>query len=167
MNVAVMIFALLCGATAQAVLPSWTLLGTARPPVLLGVALYYAMTRDREMMLTAAVLAGLLQDALSLIPLGYSSVLFSLVSLMVARFRDLVFVFRGITHLMLGGLSNAFVTLGLGALLVLNRQITFYTGGLLSRLVGALVVGALLTPIIFRIIEFIDVHLGNIEGSIG
>ncbi len=166
MSALVMIFALLCGATAQAVLPSWTLLGIARPPVLLSVALYYAMTRDREMMLTAAVLAGLLQDALSLIPLGYSSVLFSLVSLMVARFRDLVFVFRAITHLILGALANAVVTLGLGALLVLNGQIAFYTPGLLSRLTGALLAGALLAPLIFRLIEFIDVHLGNIEGGV-
>lgn len=164
MSLLVMIFALLCGATAQAVLPSWTLLGTARPPVLLSVALYYAMTRDRKMMLTAALLAGLLQDALSLIPLGYSSILFVVVASMVSRFRELVFVYRGMTHLILGAMASAVVTLGLGALLVLNGQISFYAAGLLSRMLGALVIGALLTPVIFRIIEFVDVHLGNIEG---
>lgn len=165
MNALVMLFALLCAATAQAILPSWTLVGNARPPILLGVGLYYAMTRDREGMVLAALLAGLLQDALSMIPLGYSSCLFVGGALLVARFKELVFVYRVVTHLVLGALSSAAVALGLAGLLMLNGQVDLTLRLFGSQLVGSLLVGALTVPVVFHLMEWMDARLGTLEAA--
>lgn len=163
MNWLVMIFSLICAAVAQALLPSWTVLGVARPPILLGVVMYYALTRSPEMAFLTAVLAGLTQDALSLIPLGYSACVFCLVAMSLRQFKEMVFVFRAVTHLVVGAVASAGVAMGLGLLLVFNGQIDINLSWLATRVLGALAAGAVVVPLVFRTIEWMDLHLGNIE----
>ena len=160
-----MVFALICAAVAQALLPSWTVLGNARPPILLGIVMYYALTRNRDTALAAAVLAGLFQDALSLIPLGYSSFVFCAVAMLLRQFREMVFVFRLVTHVILGAVASAGVALGLGLLLSFNQQIDINVGWLSVRVLGSLVAGAAVVPLVFRLIEWMDWSLGNIEAA--
>ncbi len=45
-----MIFGLVCAAVLQALSPSWTPMGQAKVPFLLGLALYYALYHDRRLM---------------------------------------------------------------------------------------------------------------------
>lgn len=163
MNWLVMIFSLVCAAVAQALLPSWTVFGVARPPILLGVVMYYALTRSPEMVFITAVLAGLLQDALSLIPFGYSACVFCVVAMTLRRFKEMVFVFRAVTHLILGAVASAGVAIGLGMLLVFNGQIQINLSWLVTRVLGALAAGAVVVPLVFQAIEWLDLHLGNIE----
>ena len=53
--------------------------------ILMSVVLYYALTSNRGVMLFSAVIAGLLQDSLSLIPAGYSAFCFGVVGVVLNR----------------------------------------------------------------------------------
>ena len=158
-----LLFALGCGAILQGALPAWELFGHAKVPVLLGLAIYYALTRDRNWMLVAAVLAGILQDALGRIPMGYSSCCFCLVGLIVQRYREILFGFRAMTHLMVGALAGGGVTLLLVVLLAKDGLVEMQLGWALSKIVGAAALGALCTPVAFRLVETLDLKLGNLE----
>ena len=165
MNTLVMLFSLFIGAIAQALLPAWSWLGLAKAPILLGIAIYYASTRGRRQMLLAAVMAGVLQDALGMIPFGYSSCCFCLVGLAVNRFRTSVFIFRGVTHFIVGGLASGLVTGVLAVLLWKNMLINFTLAWTLQKVVGAIVLGAVFVPLVFRLIEELDIRLGILEES--
>lgn len=158
-----LLFALGCGAILQGAMPAWNTFGHAKAPVLLGLVIYYALTRDRNWMLAAAVMAGILQDALGRIPMGYSSCCFCLVGLIVQRFRDVLFGFRAMTHLMVGGLAGGGVTLLLVLLLAKDGLVEMQPGWAVSKTIGAAALGALCTPIAFRLVETLDLKLGNLE----
>lgn len=163
MTVVVMLFALVCGVVVQALLPAFPLLGLAKPPVLLALVIYYAFTRSRGTLLLAAILAGVLQDAQSRIPLGYSSACFCLTGLVVFRFRDVVFGLRSVTHMVVGGLASAGITAVLALLLSLEGLVVFLPGGFLAKVLGAGLLGVVTVPVGFRCVEFLDVKLGNVE----
>jgi len=154
---------LVIGAMLQAVLPSWIIFGSLRPPILVGLVVYYALTRERSSALRAAFLAGIFQDAMSMIPLGYSSFVLCLIAWLINAVRDNVYVRNWVTHALFGGLAA-----GVSALLtyVLLRQ-----GGLLElgmsalprRLLGAVLAGALTVPVTFHLVDMLDRRLGIVE----
>lgn len=163
MNALTMLFALVCAALVQALLPAWDWFGQAKAPVLLMLVVYYALTRGRGWMLTAAVGAGLLQDALGIIPLGYSACLFAAIGLFVQRYRDEIFGFGVVTHIVIGGLAAGVVTFLLALLLVKDGLVVWEPAWVLSKILGAAGLGALSGPLVFRAIEHLDVRLGNLE----
>lgn len=156
-------FALVAGALLQAVFPTWRWLGYAHAPILLGVVLYYALEHSRGMMLQAAILAGLVQDALGMIPLGYSSFCFCIVAVVASRFKDIVFVHELVTHTLFGALASGGVTLALYGLLGKDDLILLRAGWAIWKTVGAALLGAVLVPLEFEILEAADRMLGNVE----
>lgn len=162
MKTMVMIFALLCGAVLQALVPNWRVMGQAHVPVLLGIVLYYAFSSDRGLMWTAAVLAGLLQDALGPIPLGYSSFCFCLVALVVSRVREEVFAHEILLRAGAGALSAGAVTLALSVLLMNDRAVILSAGRVGFKLVGSALLGMVVAPVVFGAMEGLDRMLGNL-----
>lgn len=158
-----MLFALICAAVLQAVIPTWHWLGQANAPVLLGVVLYYSLSQSRFMMFQSAILAGLLQDALGLIPLGYSSFCFVLAGVFVAKFKDIVFVHESITHMLFGGLAAGFVTLVLYGLLAQGDLILLRPAWAVLKTIGSVILGAIVVPLEFELLESLDRMLGNVE----
>lgn len=154
---------LFCGAILQALMPAWTWFGFVKPPVLLGLVMYYAFTRGRGFMLLTAVTAGVLQDALGMIPLGYSAACFCAVGLLVQRFRDVVFIFRSVTHVVVGALGHGLATVLMALLLVHDDRVVWMPGWTVSRVVGSIVLGAITVPLVFRAAEILDVKLGLVE----
>jgi rod shape-determining protein MreD len=157
-----MIFALICGAVLQALIPNWRVMGQAHVPLLLGLVLYYALSPDRGLMWTAAVLAGFLQDALGEIPLGYSSFCFCLVALVVSRFREDVFAHEILMHAVAGALAAGAVTLALTVLLTHDQAVVLSAGRIALKLVGSVLLGAAVTPVVFHALEGTDRMLGNL-----
>ena len=156
----VMIFSLIAAAVAQAVTPAWTPLGRAKLPLILGVVLYYALTRDRNTMLRAAFLGGLFQDALGMMPLGTSSFCFCLVAAVINRFRELIFVRQFTTHLLFGALVNLATTLALFLLLVAGGHVAAAPRLLVMKLAGAVALGALAMPPVFYAVETLERRVG-------
>lgn len=162
MKTMVLLFALIVGAVVQALTPNWRVMGQAHVPVLLGIVLYYSLSPDRALMWLAAVLAGFLQDALGQIPLGYSSFCFCLVALVVSRFREDVFAGDVLMHAVSGALSAGAVTLALSVLLVRDGAAVLSAGRLALKLVGSVLLGAAVVPVVFHALAGADRMLGNL-----
>ncbi len=162
MNRLVMVVALLLCAMVQALLPGWPSLGMAKPPLLLGALLYYALSRPHGQVAEAAVFAGLLQDSLGAIPHGFSVLAFVVAGLLANHFRDRVFADHWFTHVMLGIGCSALTTILLWMLLGgagLRPGMGF--GFALTKALGMSLLGLVTFPLVYRAIHTLDVLLGN------
>lgn len=165
MNLLVMLFLMIGGALIQAVVPASPALGQAKVPALAAIVVYYALARQRSDMLWAAIMAGLIQDGLGLIPFGYSSFALCLMGLMVARFKDLVFVHEMLTHMLFGVLMAVGSTLILFVLLTSTGLIEMPVSQAFHKAFGAALLGAVATPLIFRGCTRMDRLMGLVETS--
>jgi rod shape-determining protein MreD len=161
MGYLIMAFSLFVAGMIQAA--PW--LSIAKPPALLGVVLYYALTRERRRMLVAAVAGGFIQDALGMSPIGYSSVCFGLIGLIVNHFRNLLFTLRMVTHIVVGAVAAGAGTLCLGILLSSAGHIAGDSTLFLSRILAATALGAVTVPLVFRFVDFLDTRLGTYGGA--
>jgi len=159
----VLFMAVIVGAVAQAVFPTFRWLGQSNTPVLLGLVLYYALAHSRGKMLQAAIFAGLLQDALGMIPLGYSSFCFCIVALVVSKFKDMVFVHKLVTHMLFGAFASGAVTLALYGLLAAAGLVTLAPGWSVLKIAGSMFLGAIIVPFEFELVAGLDRMLGNTE----
>ena len=163
MTYLVMVFSLLCGSVIQAVLPSWDWMGQSQLPVLLCIVLYYALNYDTGSLLIAGLLGGLFQDALGMTPLGYSSFCFCLVGLVAARFKGMVFIHQGLTHMIMGALAGAGVMLCMSLLFTIDGKLVFPFWFLFLKVAGSSLMATIAFPVEFRLLESIDTFLGNIQ----
>jgi len=158
----VMVFVLLSASVAQALLPGWPWLGQAKFPFLLAAVLYYALNYGPGVTVTAAFLAGLLQDALSPIPLGYSTFCFSIAGLMVGGVRKLVIAEALPTHLLFGAVGAAAVSLGLWGLLTAADVATCTVRWGLLKAAGSALLGMVAAPVVFAVAGRFDRIVGNV-----
>ena len=165
MTALLMWFVVVFGAVVQAALPAPAWLGQAQGPVLLGIVLYYGLAHSRGLMLQAAVVAGLLQDALSMAPLGYSVFVFCVTGLVVERFRDAVFVHEFFTRMLFGALGAGAVTLGLYGLLAREDLVAARASWLALKTAGSVLLGAVIVPLECELLAGLDRMLGNVESG--
>jgi len=144
-----MMMAMLVATLGQAMLPGWPLLGYARFPLLLGVVLYYALNHKLWIVILVAFVAGLLQDGLSLVPLGYSALLFCGVAVVAGRYRRLVLSEAFVTAAFFGGIASLVVTLFIFILLRRADAIACSALQAALRIVGSGFLGMLTVPVVF------------------
>lgn len=156
-------FALIVGAVVQAMLPATAWTGWAPAPVMAALVIYFALMRPRAVMLEVAILAGLVEDSLGQMPLGYSAFCYSVAGLVVEHYRDTVVVRQWTTHAMFGALVSFGVTLVSYALLAKDGLIAPDLLHALLRLAGAFALGAVTAPLVFAAMEALERQLGNIE----
>lgn len=158
----VMVLGMLLGGVLQAVLPTAAWLGGIRPPILLSLTLYYALTRDR-IPVGAALTAGLIQDALGMLPLGYSSLCFCGAAWLANRFRDAVFAGEWFTHAVFGALLAGVCT---GALYVMLKVTAapepFHIplARVAFKITASLILGAVCAPLVCGGMERLERALG-------
>jgi rod shape-determining protein MreD len=162
MSALVMLIALATCGVLQTHLPAFALLGQAKPPLLLSVVLYYALRRERARMYTSAVLAGLLHDALSPMPFGFSSCAYCVVGACVARYRKVLLTESPITQSFFGGIGAGVATLIVYILLASHSFVEIPPTRLLLRILGTGFYGMLVTPVICLCLWRLDNMLGNI-----
>lgn len=164
MNFIIMVVALLIGAVAQQVLPGLTLLGQAKAPIVLCIVLYYALHRSLALLLIAAIAGGVLCDCLEALPLGYSSAVFSVLGIVAWLCHDVVFSARGVTHMVFGLLAGLGLTFGLYGLLLVSEESMREAAWLWVALkaAGTALLGMILAPIVFAVLERLDRLTGNI-----
>lgn len=163
MNILVMLTLTMLAALLQAVIPSAPSLGQARIPALAAVVVYYALARDRRDLITVAILAGLVQDGMGLIPFGYSPVAFGVMGIMISKSKDLVFVHEVLTHMLFGILMAAGATCVLFLLLTSTSLIDLRVSQAFHRIAGSALLGAVATPFIFRGCAHLDRLMGLVE----
>lgn len=163
MNVIAMSIALGAAAVLQAVLPTAAWLGQVPVPVLLSLVVYYALSRSRPALIGAALAAGVLQDALGEVPLGCSSLCFCVVGLMLNRYREEIFPWEGVTHMVFGGAAAAAVAVATAVLLTMPGLLELSFGAVALKVVGALLLGMVATPFVCRATHRLDKWLGTLE----
>lgn len=163
MTYLVMSIVLYVTAVLQVQLPGFAILGGAKMPLLLAVMLYYALTYDTGAMLVAAVCAGFLQDSLSEIPMGYSSLIFCLIGWLVGRFRTYVMSDSVVTSMFFGGVTSLVFTVVIYIWLSSAGLVSYGFGRLFVRYIGVGILGMICTPIVFLLTRRLDQLVGNVE----
>lgn len=161
MTAAIMVFLLLAGALFQSLMPPMAWLGLSKPPVLPAVALYYALVHPRGMAVVAAILAGVIQDTMSLFPVGTSALCLVVVGLVVVETRETMFRDSLVTVAVLGAVSAAFTTLGLYAMLSLN-SLTVGTPPwwVALKAGGNALLGLVAAPAVWWLASTLEQHVG-------
>lgn len=153
MNRLLITLLLLTGSLIQTMLPPWNAFGGIELPVLTGILICIALHAECASVLYAAVLTGLLHDALSPAPLGLSIPFFILLSAAIHRIRHEVFNDLAVTYAICGAgaaLLNA-VYYTLVFLLSGLRPMSFSL--VVVRLAGGLIAGVVIVPLTARIIS--------------
>lgn len=159
----VMIIMLLCAALMQTAVPGAAVCGQARMPLLLGVVLYYALQRETAVMFVAALGAGLLQDALSPIPMGYSAFCYCMAGWLASRFRRVVLTEAAVTQGFFGAVASAGMTAALFLLMARKGMMGHPLHRLMARILCSGVLGLLSVPLLFLVIGRLDRVVGNVE----
>jgi hypothetical protein len=165
MNMLVMILALGCAGVLETAWPAAAALGQAKPPLVMGLILYYAMCRSLPLMLAAAVLGGVMSASLNALPLGAMLLGLAGIGLLVRGYREMVFSGQWLTRMVLGAAA------GLGLTMILFVWLGLADSGLrgaapewvLMKILGAGLYGLLLAPVIFWLMEHLDRMVGNLR----
>ena len=163
MNIIVMGLALMGAVMVEMLCPVWIFMGQAKPPLVMSVVLYYALNRPLALMLSAAVLGGVLNDSINALPLGYSSLCLVGIGLVARSYRDVVFSGRWITHMVFGAMAGVGLTLVLFGLLWLTDSGGREMSGVWVSLkvLGVGIYSVALVPVVCRVMERLDHMVGN------
>ncbi|NQU40829.1 MAG: rod shape-determining protein MreD [Lentisphaerae bacterium] len=159
----IMLVLMLGGVTAQFLFPALPMIGQAKPPFLLAVVIYYALNRTPNTVMVAGLLAGVVHDALTAIPLGYTSLVFVLVGLLAGRFRRLVLAESRVTAGFFGAVGALVVQLAVYVLLARSGVVWWPVGRLTVRLLAGACLAAVATPLTFAVARRLDQWVGNVE----
>ncbi len=165
MSLVTMLLMLLAGTILQLTLPSLRWLGYPVFPVLTSLVLYYALYRGGGLMIFTALVAGLVQDSLSLIPPGYSSLGLLAGAMLVARYRDLLILRSPFTHAMLTAIFHTAMVIWLMLSMLSNGNITWQPVWLAWKIPGALLLGIITGPVVIAAAHWIEEKNGLIEGE--
>ncbi|MDI6774710.1 MAG: rod shape-determining protein MreD [Verrucomicrobiota bacterium] len=161
----VMILAILLAAVAQTLLPGYAWLGQAKFPLLICVALYYALNHEFQVAAVAGFAAGLAHDLLSETPMGYSTACFWLAGLIFSRFRRVVLTESVITRATFGALAGAISAAALWLLLAGNGYIRCPVGRAVLKIAGSGLLGTIAGPLTLTILGRLDRLVGNIKAK--
>lgn len=161
MTMVIFLFVTLIAATLQAAVPAFAATGYAPLPFLLGVVIYYALTHRASRMVQAAVLIGILDDSLGMMPLGFSSFCYAAIGLLIAHFRGMMTVHSFTTHAFLGAVANLAGTVVAWLLLLNEGELYWPWHWVLFKCAGSLVTGAFLVPVIFAVLYRLDHVMGR------
>lgn len=150
-------------AILQVQFPSYAAFGAAKVPFLFSVVIYYSLSHETETMLVSAFCAGFIQDSLSVVPLGYSALIFCVLGWVLARFRRLVISESIITPVFFGAVANMLFTIVMYIWLACDGLVSFGAGRTFMRIIGSGFLGALSAPVVFMLARSLDQLVGNIE----
>jgi rod shape-determining protein MreD len=156
LSVIIFLFVTLLAAALQAAVPTFAATGFAQLPFLLAVVIYYALMHRTARMVQAAILIGVLDDSLGMMPIGFSSFCYASIGLVIAHFREVMTVRAWTTHAFIGAVGNFATTLVTWLLLAKDGQIHWPWHWLVLKLAGSLVTGAILVPVIFAVLSQLD-----------
>jgi cell shape-determining protein MreD len=156
-----MAFLLLVATLVQSLVPSASWLGASKLPCLLAVVLFYGMTHSLGTVVAVAILAGIIQDSLSLIPLGYSAFCFSVTGLILVQIRGVLFRDSVVTVAMTGALVSAGVVLVLYLMLEVGTDMAgLPLWWVALKMGGNAVLGMMTAPIVWLMAGTLERQVG-------
>ncbi len=112
-------------------------------------SLFIALHHKLWIVIASAFAAGMLQDGLGFVPLGYSAILFCVVALVAAKYRQLVLSDSAITALFFGGIASFMVSFALYLLLRTGGYVSCSVTTALVRIIGSGLLGIITVPVVF------------------
>lgn len=164
MTLLTLLFWLVVGGTLQGVVPAWRHMGQPAFPFLLAVVLYAATHKKARYFVPTAVLAGVLEDSLSLAPLGFSACSFLAAGGLAVLLRDDFYADQARTATWFGALCAAVSTGTMALLLRLQGLVALSGGDMFRRMEGSAVLGAVVVPLLFALMRGLERRLGMREG---
>ncbi len=164
MTLAVMALLLLVAALLQSLTPAVALLASAKMPFLLAVTIYYALKHGRGLVMAAAIMGGLIQDSLSLLPIGYSALCFVAAGLIIHHARESLFRDSPFTVAALGGGVAALETLVMYVMLRVGTEVApvpLWWLGL--KMGGRVLLGMAVTPLVWGLAGLAERHVGVVH----
>jgi rod shape-determining protein MreD len=152
------------GALVQLFLPSWPVLGGAKPPVLAALVLYYALRLSWRDMWIAVFWAALLHDGLDIGPFGPALLAFPVIGFLAHRIRSEVFADGVVTHLVCGMLGAMVVTATTLLVFSVSGQRPIPFGYALLHLVGSGLLGMATLPIVSFAMNMLEAALPKRRG---
>ena len=160
MTLLALLFWLLVGCTFQVLVPAWRHMGQPAFPFLLGVVLYAAVDKKPRYFVATALLGGVLEDSLSLAPLGYSMCAFLVAGSLALLLRGDFFADKARTVSWFGALCAAASTGTMATLLRWRGLISLSGGDVAWRMAGSAGLGAVLIPVLFGLMRGMERWLG-------
>ncbi len=159
----VMILSLIMAALAQTLCPPADWLGDAKPPFLTAVVLYYALYREGKFLFVAGLLAGLFQDALCDMPLGYSAMWLTAIGVACFRIRRVILTQAVLTHVALGIAVGGLVTAGLALSLAARGALSVSAGTVAWKVLGGALLGGLTGAVAVGVLRRVEQGVGILE----
>lgn len=163
MTLLMLLFWLIAGGTLQVLVPAWRHMGQPAFPFLLGVALYVAVNKKARYFVLTALVGGVLEDSLSLAPLGFSSCAFLIAGGLAMLLRVDFFADKATTAMGFGALCAATSTGTMAVLLRMKGIVVLSGGGIFWRMAGSAVLAAVVTPVLFGLMRSLERRLGTWE----
>ena len=165
MTLLMLLFWLLVGGTLQGVMPAWQHMGQPAFPILLGVVIYAATNKKTGYFLLAALIAGVLEDSLSLVPLGSSVLAFLVAGWLALRLRTHFFADKASHAAWFGALCAAVATGAMALLLRGQGLLALPPRDVLWRMAGSALLGLVVMPVLFALMRGLERRLGTWEGA--
>ncbi|NCA83001.1 MAG: rod shape-determining protein MreD [Opitutae bacterium] len=163
MTLLMLLFWLIAGGTLQVVVPAFRHMGQPAFPFLLGVVLYAAVNKKARYFVATALLAGVVEDSLSLAPLGCSVFAFLAAGGLAVLLREDFYADKARTVMGFGALCAATSTGAMALLLRLKGLVALSGGEIFWRMAGSAVLGAVLIPLLFGGMRGLERLLGTWE----
>lgn len=165
MNWLVLGVASIAGVALENVFSASLMLGRTKAPILLGVVAYYALCRNRGLMLFASIGGGLLRDAVSGLPLGCSALGLVMVGEILRMHRAALFDRRLLTRLALGLVAGTMFGMAvyMAVLLVSGLGMSVGVPEALGKAMGQGVWGMAALPLVIVVMEKFERMVGNVR----
>lgn len=164
MKKVLMIFGIYLGALVQLYLPPWSMLGGAKPPVLMAFALFYAFQRSRRDMWLPVCWAAVLHDSLDPGSFGPALLAFPIMALLANRIRSEIFVDGLVTQLICGMLGGMFSTLVTALVYVIGGDRPIPPAQTVLRVIGSGLLGMAALPLVSMTIHTLEAALPKRRG---
>lgn len=162
MNWLVMILTMMAGAVTQSAFAPAAWAGSAKPPILLAVVLYYTLRHPPALALSAAFLGGFLQDAAGIGQMGVSSMCFAAAAWLLGRSREIVLGETVFAAAVIGAGAAAILDLCVLALASREGMLALPVVHIVLRAGGSMLMGAVTTPVVAAVISRADRAVGNL-----
>jgi rod shape-determining protein MreD len=142
---------LLLAAVLQLTVPGIPILAGSKPPLLLAVVVYYAATGSLTTACWVSVAAGVIHDALSPVPIGYSVLVFGLIGLMTGELRRVVDMDQWVSRWIMGFVAGAMATLILGISLMKHDLVACSGVQVTAKALGSGVLGGMVISLVYLV----------------
>ncbi len=157
---ATVLLLLLLAGLLQSLLPSLIWLGEAKVPLLMALATYFAIAHGRRTTMIVAAVAGLFQDTLGQLPMGYSMVCLMALCLAIQSQRGTWLCETTGTAVAIGFAGGVLTTVAIYLLLMAGQDYAQAPASwVVAKAIGGGLLGALVTPAVWMFAAYLERRL--------